>query len=233
MSEMSRDYWTDYFGKVHDNGPSWIDYSNERVQLQTLGATLEVADRIGGKRVLDIGCGGGQLCRIFEVLGAARVVGIDPVPTLIDRLAHEHPSLEWRAGDFMDAEFRSSLGTFDVITLLEVMQYLPTSQALTAIWERLAPGGRIIAVIPNEACPIVQKTVARFQGRYVPPSIAEIEAWAASQVDCEQLAMRGLAFQRDQRLVPYELLPWGAATKASEPVPNRIQLVLSKRANAG
>jgi hypothetical protein len=98
----------------------------------------------------------------------------------------------------------------------------------------LEPGGRIIATFPNEECPIVQRTISRFEGRYTPPPVKKMLDWIKAAPRMETYALRGLAFQSDQRLVPYRILPWThEATWEAEP-PNRLQLVVQKQtADAG
>ena len=226
MSGQDR-YWVEYYESLSKTGPQWLDYSNERVHLQTFGTVIEIADRLIGRRVLDIGCGRGLLCRMAHVLGAASVTGVDIVEAEMQKLAEANPEITWRAGDVTDATFRSSLGRFDAAYLLEVMQYLPVPQMFDWLWEMLDPGGMIVAVFPFEDCPIVKRTVARFDGRYVPPPMAEIAAWAKRIPDLESWAVRGMHFQEDQRIAPYALTPW--TQEATWPVaPNRIQLVIKK-----
>jgi SAM-dependent methyltransferase len=219
--------WSSYFDEVCAKGPSWMDYSNERVQLQTFGAVIEAIDRVVDRRVLDIGCGRGQLCLLLKELGA-KVTGVDQVASAVAKLRESYPSIEWHAGNILDVAFRRELGTFDAVTMLEVIQYLPAVQALQAIWDMLSPGGRVIVVFPNERCPIVKRTVTRFEGHYKPPELSALVDWASSRADAETWAMRGFRFQTDQRLSPYALLPWTSSPDWDDP-PNRIELVVQKK----
>jgi len=225
-------YWVDYYEGLSKEAPQWLDYSNERVHLQTFGAVLEAADRLVGRRVLDVGCGRGLLCRMAKVLGAASATGVDVVPAEMAKLATAHPDITWRAGDVGDALFRAELGRFDAVYALEVMQYLPVPKTLEWLWEMLDPTGVFIAVFPYENCPIVKRTVSRFEGRYIPPSIDAIAAWASATPDLESFSLRGMRFQEDQRIAPYELTGWTRDATWADP-PNRIQLVMKKASLAG
>lgn len=219
-------YWVEYFEKVCKDGPAWIDYSNERVQLQTFGAVLEVSDSLLDRRVLDIGCGRGALCRLAQVLGAREVTGIDLASDALAGLAARHPDITWRGGDITEPDFRATLGTFDVIYSLESMQYLPVPECFDWIHDLLAPGGRFVAMFPYEHCPIVADTKARFGGKYVPPSLDAIVAWADAKPELGW-AVRGLRFQEDQRIAAYATSPWTTNPGWDAP-PNRIQLVLQR-----
>lgn len=223
-----REYWTEYFERACRDGSDWVDYSNQRVYLQTIGAVLEVSDCLLGRRVLDIGCGRGQLSRLSQVLGASAVTGIDLAADALKILASSYPSIDWRAGDLTDPEFRSDLGTFGVIYALEVMQYLPVPETLDWLSSMLEPGGRFIGMFPYEGCPIVQRARDRFEGRYQPPSLQAITQWAAKSGDVATWALRGMRFQEDQRVAPYELLQWAQDPSWDVP-PNRIQLIIQKK----
>jgi 2-polyprenyl-3-methyl-5-hydroxy-6-metoxy-1,4-benzoquinol methylase len=219
-------YWIDYFDQLHTQGPVWIDYSNERVQLETLGAVLGASNSLSERRVLDIGSGRGQLCLLAKSLGASVVTGVDLAASAVEGLRRAHPEIDWRAGDITDPEFRHGLGTYDVIFAVESLQYLPIPTALDWLYDALAPGGRFVAMFPNDSCPIVTRTRDRFEGRYVPPSFSAVTEWASTVPELEW-AVRGLWFQQDQRITAYESSPW--TSKPTWPVPpNRIQLVFQK-----
>lgn len=223
-------FWIEYFEQVCKDGPAWIDYSNERVQLQTFGTVLEVADTLLGKRVLDIGCGRGALCRLVQVLGATQITGVDLASDALATLDAQFSGIQWRAGDITEPDFRAALGTFDVIFSLESMQYLPVPECFDWIFDMLAPGGRFVAMIPYEHCPIVARTKERFGGKYVPPSLDAIVAWARANPEAT-LACRGLTFQEDQRIAAYASSPWitdPETTPTWSAPPNRIQLVLQR-----
>ncbi len=223
-------YWIDYFERVCKDGPAWIDYSNERVQLQTVGAVLEVADSLIGRRVLDIGCGRGALCRIAQILGATHITGVDLASEALTALVAQFAGIHWRPGDFTAPEFRATLGAFDTIFSLESMQYLPVPECLDWVFDMLAPGGRFVAMIPYQHCPIVARTAARFEGKYVPPSLDAIVAWGNSNPDAT-VACRGLRFGSDQSIAPYASSPWITnpdVTPTWPAPPNRIQLVVQR-----
>jgi 2-polyprenyl-3-methyl-5-hydroxy-6-metoxy-1,4-benzoquinol methylase len=225
---VQEEFWSGYYGDIVKRGNSWLDYSNERVQVQTFGLALDAAGPVRGKRCLDVGCGWGHFCRALSALGASSVTGVDIVPEVIAQQEQEWPHIRWLCGSLSTIEPIDELGTCDIAFLLEVLQYVPFPAALRTIWDRVLPGGRIVAVVPNARCSIVSRTRARFGASYAPPTIAEIEAELSGWPELEHLAYRGLAFRADQRLVPYEVSAW-QTTGAWDAEPNRIQFVAIKR----
>ena len=50
------------------------------------------------------------------------------------------PHVRWEAGSMLDASFCRSLGTFDHVFLLEVLQYVPPQQCLATLWGQAGAG---------------------------------------------------------------------------------------------
>jgi 2-polyprenyl-3-methyl-5-hydroxy-6-metoxy-1,4-benzoquinol methylase len=221
-------FWSSYYGDIAKKGDLWLDYSNERVQAQTFGLALEAAGPIRARRCVDIGCGWGHFCRSLSALDASSVTGVDIVPEVIAQHEQEHPHIRWLCGSLQSPNLLEQLGSYDIAFVLEVLQYVPFTQAMGAIWERLLPGGRIVGIVPNIDCPIVSRTRARFGANYAPPSLHQIDAVVQGWAQLEHAAYRGLSFGSDQRLAPYEVSPWGPS-REWESEPNRIQFVAIKR----
>jgi len=220
-------FWVRYYREIVARKNPWLDYSNERVQAQTFALSLEAAGAVLGRRCLDIGCGWGQFSLCLAALGAAEVTGIDAMADLIAQHRKHHPDLRWTTGNVRDPAFRESLGTLDLVFLLEVLQYMPIRETIHGLWESLAPGGRLVAMVPNRECPIIQGAVARFEGKYAPPSPAELAAVLGDLPTCAFWRMRGLTFQEDQRHLPYAVSPWTARPAWDTP-PNRLLVVAEK-----
>jgi hypothetical protein len=111
--------------------------------------------------------------------------------------------------------------------MIEVLQYMPFARALAFAWELIAPGGRIVGVVPNADCPIVAETKRRFEGRYTPPTIDDVRRVLSGLIAIDTWSYRGLIFGDDQRIAPYAVAPWTQTTQW-ERQPNRIQFVAIK-----
>lgn len=100
-----------------------------------------------GKKVLDLGCGHGSLCVDMAKAGAARVVGIDLNPRLIEfakrNLEINYPELLGRVEFYLVdiAEFPEY--EFDLMTSKDTFEHvMDLPKVLAAMRERLKPGGR-------------------------------------------------------------------------------------------
>ena len=223
-------FWADHYRDVFQQENPWLDYSNERVQAQTFALCLEGGGPLQGRRCLDVGCGWGQFSTCLASLRAAEVIGADIVESAILSHRTKFPHIRWECGSPTDAPFLKGLGDFDLIFLLESVQYFSPEQALPLLWERLRPAGRMVIVTPNGNCPIVSRVRERFQGNYAPPNLEKIAQIVDPWKDLAVWKARGLHFGNDQRVVPYETTPWGETLFGGKE-PNRLQIVLCKAAD--
>jgi SAM-dependent methyltransferase len=95
-------------------------------------------------RVLDLGCGRGQLALLLLELGrATRVVGLDSDADKIEVARKAGPEGDFQIADVAHAE----LPLADTILLIDVLHYLPLAEQdalLVAARRALAPGGRLL-----------------------------------------------------------------------------------------
>ena len=109
------------------------------------------------RRVLDVGCGQGELGHLLKQKGHY-VFGIDYYP----------PKFE--LSDFLQADISQGLpstipGKFDAIILADVLEHMPEPQRiLEQVKEHLAPGGSVLVSLPNAVHWSVRAQVA--SGRF-------------------------------------------------------------------
>lgn len=101
-------------------------------------------------RVLDIGCGAGGFGRtLLEERPGTELVGVEAEPAMA-RAAQAAGYSDVVAGPFPDAAAGLQDHSFDTVLMLDVLEHMfDPAEALTAVQRLLAPGGRVIASIPN------------------------------------------------------------------------------------
>jgi 2-polyprenyl-6-hydroxyphenyl methylase/3-demethylubiquinone-9 3-methyltransferase len=104
------------------------------------------AGGLGGKDVVDVGCGGGLLAEAMSNRGA-RVLGIDLAAKLL-RVAELH-ALETQAKvDYRQASAEQlaaeAPGRYDVVTCMEMLEHVPDPASVVTACARLVrPGGHV------------------------------------------------------------------------------------------
>ena len=131
----------------------WWDPDSEFKPLHRINPLrLEWIERLAGpwagKRVLDVGCGGGILAESIARRGPSQVLGIDLAQKPL-RVAQLH-ALE--AGlvniDYREVSAEALAvevpGSFDVVTCMEMLEHVPDPAAIVAACARLVrPGGHV------------------------------------------------------------------------------------------
>jgi len=135
FSQLAHRWWDPgaEFKPLHDINPLRLDYIDGIAGLR-------------GRRVLDVGCGGGILTEAMAARGA-RVTGIDladkPLKVAQLHLLESGLEVEYRL-IAPEALAREAPGSFDVVTCMELLEHVP-EPALTvqACSELVRPGGHV------------------------------------------------------------------------------------------
>jgi len=76
-------------------------------------------------RVLEVGCGLGQVCRQIADAGvAAGVAGADVSPVAIEKARGLHPDIQFLVADVTAPGFARTVGTWDVVILNQLLWYV-------------------------------------------------------------------------------------------------------------
>ena len=146
------------------------------VRLQFIASRTSLS----GRRVLDVGCGGGLLSESLARAGA-EVTGIDLAPGMIE-VARLHAAESGLAIDYRitaaDELAQKSPGHFEVVTCMEMLEHVPDPAAMTATLARLlAPGGALYVSTLNRNLKSFLLAIvgAEYLLRLIPPGTHEYE----------------------------------------------------------
>ena len=135
FGDLAHHWWdpNSEFKPLHDINPLRLDW-------------IDQAIGIAGKRILDVGCGGGLLSEGMAVRGA-NVTGIDlsekPLGVARLHLLESGQKVDYRK--ISVEQLADELpGAFDVVTCLEMLEHVPNPSSVVAACARLVkPGGQV------------------------------------------------------------------------------------------
>lgn len=112
--------------------------------LQRLAPTLRP-----GLRVLDVGCGKGDIANDFARLGC-HVVGVDLSPTGIEMARKEYPKIRFEVLGADESVLQNlNEEPFDVVISTEVVEHLYSPRPfIKGCYSALRPGGRVLISTP-------------------------------------------------------------------------------------
>jgi 2-polyprenyl-6-hydroxyphenyl methylase/3-demethylubiquinone-9 3-methyltransferase len=137
-------------GKFNELASRWWDPTGEFRPLHEINPLrLDWIDRhagLAGKRVVDIGCGGGILAESMATRGA-QVLGIDLADKPL-KVAQLHQLESGVAVKYRkvaaEALAEEAPGQFDIVTCMEMLEHVPDpAQTVAACATLVKPGGRV------------------------------------------------------------------------------------------
>ena len=150
FGKLARDWWDPKGSSamLHKLNPVRLGFIREAVDIHW-GASIENRRPLAGKSVLDVGCGAGLLCEPLARLGGD-VTGVDAAPENVAAAAHHADGsgldIRYIAGEVGTLD----IGTFDLVTCLEVIEHVADKAAfVAALAARLPPGGLMVLSTPN------------------------------------------------------------------------------------
>ena len=150
FNKLASEWWsnTGAFATLHEINPlrlNWIE-DNVKRSYQSTNGNQSAETGLAGKKILDVGCGGGILSESMARRGAD-VTGVDlgtenlkaatlhaVQSGLENTLRYQHIPVEDLA--------KTHAGQFDVVTCMEMLEHVPDpSSIVQACFDLLAPGG--------------------------------------------------------------------------------------------
>ena len=196
FEQLASRWWDPHseFKPLHEINPLRLDYIDRRASL-------------AGKRVLDVGCGGGILAEGMAARGA-QVMGIDMGEAALGvaelHLLESGLDVEYRHGtaEQLAAEQPES---FDVVTCMEMLEHVPDPATVIAACARLVkPDGQVffstinrnpkayaLAILGAEYLLNLLPRGTHEYGKFIKPS--ELAAWLR-HADLELVDMAGMLY---------------------------------------
>lgn len=118
-------------------------YEGKHAFVWEYGASLlELLSPKPGERILDLGCGTGQLTEKIAAKGAY-AIGIDLAPSMIEKAKANYPQIEFAVADAKNFQFAKP---FDAVFSNAALHWITEPDAvISCVRDALKPGGRFVA----------------------------------------------------------------------------------------
>lgn len=169
--QSEQDIWN---AALYDNKHSFVSEYG--------GSLIELLAPEQGEKILDLGCGTGDIANTLSDNGV-NVVGVDKSENMVSQAKMKYPNIDFIVGDVLDLQYRNEFhAVFSNATLHWVKEPAP---ALQSIFQSLKPGGRFVAefggkgnvgTITNAIIEQIERAGLEFKQGIFPwyyPSIAE------------------------------------------------------------
>jgi len=146
-SEVSQNILSNFYPKASSRG------------RRAFFNAVKLLPYVWGKRVMDLGCGGGFVVGSMKTVGAREAVGIDINPSSVDYASAKYPKCKFHCGEFGDFSNRK-LGRFDFIYSSEVIEHVVDVEAyMKFLVDMTEPLAKVFITTPDIASNQVPKDV--------------------------------------------------------------------------
>ena len=197
--------------KFEELASRWWDKQGEFKPLHAINPLrlnfINTGSPLSGKRVLDVGCGGGILCESMAECGA-EVTGTDmgKAPLSVARLhaLESDLAIDYRQITAEDLA-ASSPASFDVVTCMELLEHVPDpASVIDACRQLVKPGGSVyfstinrnpksflFAIIGAEYLLKMLPAGTHDYGKFIRPS--ELDSWCR-QAGLDVVSIQGISY---------------------------------------
>lgn len=211
MTEQTLNFDPQEIAKFEELASRWWDPDSEFKPLHEINPLrLEYIDRrssLQGKKVVDVGCGGGILAESMALRGA-NVLGIDmgKAPLSVAQLHKLETGAELEYQQITAEELaEQEAGQYDVVTCMEMLEHVPDpASVIAACCKLVKPGGHVFfstinrnpksymfAIVGAEYILRMLPKGTHDYSKFIKPS--ELESWARN-ADLHLRELTGMSY---------------------------------------
>jgi SAM-dependent methyltransferase len=205
--------WNDAFARENDIDQYYdgSGFAIRWIEGRRLAAIRRMVAAGPGERILEVGCGGGHVLRLFP---GCELTGVDVSGEMLAKARRNLAGYKVRLlkGELSELDLPS--GGFDAVICTEVLEHAVDPEGILEQMGRLLrPGGRAVITFPNDPLVNALKSLIRRSGLTLVPPFSRI-SWGGDHYHLhvwrigEMRALLGRHFAiQAERFAPSRLLP--------------------------
>ncbi len=135
----------DYYDESFENLDDWRRHYSESHYYFLWTVIVDRLQRARASRVLDIGCGPGQLACFIRDKGIPEYRGFDFSPKRVQQAREVCPEYTFTVEDAFKTDLFTSYG-YDAVICTEFLEHVERD---LEVLDKIAPGVRVLATVPN------------------------------------------------------------------------------------
>ena len=140
--------------KLYSGGNPFVGY----IHNKRLDSVIKLIPRKEGIKILDAGCGEGQLLGKIAELMSAKLYGVDVTAVAIESAKKRFKEAKFSLGDITNLPYKNNL--FDVVICTEVIEHIRKyKEAIKELKRVVKEGGLLIITFPNEPICIFSRLI--------------------------------------------------------------------------
>ena len=203
-------YWQRHFDQRADeyrgNHAQILDYRDQKIMDEIHDTVTEALTIPPNARILDVGCGFGDLAAkiLSRANGAKPGIFTVDISEKILKIAKKHfrkaadcrrESPRFVCADLSCVAFRNNF--FDIVIAIEVLQYTDPYRGISELMRITKKGGTILMCIPNKRDPIIKRAETRNRNTYRSVDIEHTAEWLNGIDEVHGIKIKPLVFAPD------------------------------------
>ena len=138
----------EFYDRNYETGEHWKEHYTDSHYYPLWTVIADRIRRAGIKRILDIGCGPGQVACLLRDVGVPEYKGLDFSTARIARACAVCPEYEFVAADVFKNNLLETY-PYDCVLMTEFLEHIAQD---IEVLNRIRPGTTVLASVPNFRC---------------------------------------------------------------------------------
>ncbi len=135
----------EFYDRNYEKGVNWKKHYTNSPYYPMWTVIADRIRRTGVEKILDIGCGPGQVACLLRDIGVAEYKGLDFSTARVERARSVCPEFEFFAANALEDNLIDTYH-YDCVLMIEFLEHIDND---IGVINRIHPGATVLATVPN------------------------------------------------------------------------------------